>query len=510
MAKSKMKKFIMNVGIMTVTSILLRIISVNFSVYISNKIGEEGIGLYQLLMSVYRLGVTFASSGIAFASTRIIAEEIERKNYNCAKKAAGKCLVISVTLGIAVSVFMVCFADHIGNVWLGDARTVRSIYFLAISLPFIVASSVLGGYSTAVRRVSKNAATLFFEQFIRITLTIYFLTFFFPANLEYACLSIVIGGVISEIASFIFSYTLYCLDKRRLYGENAKCENINRRIFNIALPVALSSYIRSGLNTVEHLMIPSGLKKSGMNSANALSLYGVITGMAMPVVMFPTAFLYAFSDLLVPEFASFNTTGDERRINRVATKVMQLTSLFSIGVSGIMMKFADRLGDILYESEHAGFFIKALSPLIFVMLFDHLIDAVLKGINEQISVVKYNVIDSAVSVALVWILIPKFGIGGYLFVIYFGEILNSAMSTYKFIKRTGFKFKFVSFMLKPLVCVIVSSNFAAITTSLLPVSPAAELVIGIGLAAVIYLILLRLIGCIEKSDNTVLKKAFKG
>ena len=156
----KIRKFFYNASLMVLTTVILRIVSLVFSVYLSRTVGEEGIGIYQLTLSVYRLGITLSSAGIGFAATRIIAEEIEKNNPREALRAAERCLFLSFGFGIAVAVLFLFFADFFAGVYLGDPRCATSIRAMAISFPFVVMSSVIMSYFTAVARVSKNAAGL--------------------------------------------------------------------------------------------------------------------------------------------------------------------------------------------------------------------------------------------------------------------------------------------------------------------------------------------------------------
>jgi stage V sporulation protein B len=314
-------------------------------------------------------------------------------------------------------------SDFIAQSWLGDVRTVHSIQLLAVSLPFLVMCSILHGYFTAVRRTYKSAVSLIFEQFTRITVTALALTLFFATDVESACLCVVAGGVIAEIISFLFCYILYRIDRRKLTRKANRPAKLNRRIFSIAIPVALSSYVRSGLLTVEHLLIPKGLLKYGYNSAQALAAYGVISGMVFPVIMFPSALLFPFGDLLIPELAGYFSSGAREKISRLTRKVFHITLIFSVGISTILWVCAEDLGQLLYSNADAAFYIKVLSPLVTVMYLDHLADGILKGIDQQNSVMAYNLLDSSLSVILVLTLVPAIGINGYVITIYITDFV---------------------------------------------------------------------------------------
>ncbi len=508
---NNVKKFFLNASIMSIVSVFLRIVGVWFSVWLSRTIGEEGMGIYGLTNSVYRLGITFASGGISFAATRIIAEEIEKKNRREALRAAEKCILFSFLMGLLVSVFFFAFSKTLGEGFLGDARTVASVKIMSISLPFLVMSSVLNAYFTGVRHLTKPAVCMLVEQAVRVGVTMFLLMDFNGENLEYGCLAVIAGGVFSEIFSFALSYFFYIRDKKCLEVGKGLKTPLEKRIFRIAVPVAVSSYIRSGLLTLEHMMIPSGLRKYGVDPSRALGIYGIISGMVFPILFFPSSFLYAASDLIVPEFAACNASGNEFRTKKLTNKVMQLTCFFSVGVAGVLFGFSHELGRVLYNSDEVGQYLKVLAPLVIIMFFDHLADAILKGLDEQISVVKYNIIDSVISVFLVWSLVPRFGIGAYLFVVWFGEAVNAAMSTVSLVKRTRVKIRVFNWFLIPTLCVASS---VIITRTLLSLLHGAvgqngfSLATAIILTLLIYSFFMRLAGCITLHDYHLLTRVF--
>lgn len=262
----KIQRFFLNAMIMTATSLLMNAVGVWFNLYISGKIGAEGMGVFQLIMSVYSFTVTFAASGINLASTRLVAEEAASPNGNV-KGAMRRCFGYALLFGGAASLFLFFAAPFIGETCLGSVQTVRPLKTMALSMPFIAMSCALNGYFTAVGRVAKSAASQIFEQFLKISLSIVGLTFLMPPGLEYACLAITGSGVIAEGLSFVSSLVLYLGDSRGFRRKGAPKNRLTGRLFGIALPMAMSSYLRSGLATVKNLLVPVRLQAGGSRRA---------------------------------------------------------------------------------------------------------------------------------------------------------------------------------------------------------------------------------------------------
>ncbi|MBC7766008.1 MAG: oligosaccharide flippase family protein [Hyphomonadaceae bacterium] len=507
----KVKILFINVIILTATSLLMRTIGISYQVYLSNTIGSAGIGLFQLIMSIYYLSITISISGIRLAVTRLVAEELGLNRPYGAIKALRSCLVYSIIFSSISATLLYLNAPFIGANWLCDVRTVLSLRLLAISLPFIAMSAVFNGYFTAVRRAVKAASVQFIEQLIKISVTVGCLAIFLPWGLEYACVAIVVGICVGEIASFLLLLLMVKLDSRRYKNGHHVAQSMVPRMLHIALPVALSAYISSSIRTAQNLLVPFGLKQHGASSENALATYGVINGMVMPVLMFPSVLLDAISDLIVPELAECQACNGKKRLNYIVNRIFKFGMLTSIGVMCIFLSFSDALGLAIYNSKEAAYFIRLLAPIIPIMYLDTIVDSMLKGIGQQISAMRYNIIESCLSVGLIYVLLPHYGIMGYTAIIFFGRILNFSLSVRRLMIITDLKIDLMQ-LLKALGCIIsalILSDLFFNTIHILFYTNKPPLLLPISLVTLFYFVLLRLVTCITYDDLLWVKTLFK-
>ena len=172
---------------MSVVAICMRTASVWFSIFLSKKLGEDGVGLYTLIMSVSGFAVTFATSAVGFAATRLVSEALGRSQGSSIRICMKKCICYALFFGFSASFLLFLPSEYIGRVLLGDQRCVQPLRLLAVSLPAIALSSCLNGYFTAVRRVSKSAFSGIVEQMTRIFATMGLITLFIPSDIEKAC-----------------------------------------------------------------------------------------------------------------------------------------------------------------------------------------------------------------------------------------------------------------------------------------------------------------------------------
>ena len=515
---SRAKKYFINALILSCASIILRAVSVSFNAHISTLIGPTGMGLITLCSGVFGFAITFACSGINLATVKLVSSDMARggeKIGNIMRDGIFYSLLFSFT-----SLFVLVSSSRLIAVsLLGDARLIPCIRLFALSLPAISLSSLINGYFCAVRRSFKNVFIQFTEQGVKLFAISYLLTLLLPMGIEGSCIAVVLGGVISEVGSLIFSLILFLIDRRAhsLIKGSSRTNIAHRSAFNsicaISLPVAISAYARSALSTIEHLAIPWGLRKYGLDYEGAISSYGILHAMAIPVLLFPSAVLGSFSALLIPELSEAHARGDTACIRRIVSRVFALSLLFSVGVSGIFIAYSREIGLVLYKSHEVGKYIHTLAPLIPLMYLDGAVDAMLKGLGEHLYTMRVNISDSLISILLILVLLPRAGIHGYVCVIFITEVLNTSLSIIRLLEVSGAKAMLRKWVFSPLVSIILSTiivkflfNFKIMSFLFGIVSEGGVFVIcEILLTALFYIIISYITGGIGREDIKPLK-----
>lgn len=423
------KKFLINGSILTLTALFTRSISMVFNIYVSNKIGSEAVGVFSLVMSVYMFFITLATSGLSLACTYLVSQTFAKGNFLEGLKAVRSCILFAIFLGLGSSIILTLLSPIISTIWLNYKVSPIPFYLITIGLPAISISSVINGYFSAVRKAYKSAISQVLELLVKIIISIVLLQYFYLNSVETVCICLILADVISEVFSCIFLFILYRID-RCFFNKRAKVTGISykRKILNITLPVSITSYIRSGLSTLKEFIVPNRLVLFGLPYTLALSEYGRITGMALPVITFPTVFIGSFSSLLIPEFSSLMAKGYKKRIMNVSHKIFMIATCFSILVSAICFIFANNLSLFIFQNLECAKYIRILSPLILLMYLDNIIDNMLKGLNRQFKVMLCNIADLVITISLLYILLPKLGITGFIISMYVSEIFNFTVS----------------------------------------------------------------------------------
>lgn len=450
------KRFFINGILLTAVGIAVRSVSLLFNSFVSKSIGAEGMGLFSLIMTVYSFAVTFATSGISLTVTRLVSSAIGEGREREVGGILRSAIVYSLIFSVFASAVLFIGAEYFGVLALSDTRAVAPLRILSISLIPIALSSVISGYFVGVRRVAKNAAVQVMAQVLKIAVTATLVRRYTGSGVEEGVSALALGMTLTELGCFLLALVEYLLDKRRHFNERSAERHLSS-VLGMAVPLAVSAYIRSALTTLEHILIPRRLRSGGHTSGEALSDYGILHGMALPVLLYPMAPLTSFAGLLVPEFAEGEARGDGERMNRIASEAINATLAYSILSTALVMLFSEELGYAFYGSYEAGYYIFAMAPVIPIMHLDHVSDAMLKGIGEHVYSMWVNIADSFLSIILVWFLLPRLGIGGYALVIMVMEGFNFLLSALRLRGRVRIRLDLVRSAFIPLLSVLFAA-----------------------------------------------------
>ncbi len=483
----KGRRLLINTALLTATSLLLRGLGLAFQVYLTRRLGTEGTGVLSLIMSVNVFAATLAISGIRFATTRLVSEELGRGRGDNIPRVVRRCVIYGAIFGTLASVLVRFLAPPVAAL-IKDGRMARPIRLLGVSLPFVSAAAALTGYFTGVCRVGKSSVASVTEQLVRMAASVWLLRSVPPGDVEGMCCAVVLGGAAGEIFSFFVIAALYLADSRRYRGNICRQRGLVGRMLSISMPLAVSAYARTALTTIQNILVPEGLRRSGASSGKALSDYGMVQGMAFPVVTFPQVIFSSLSELLVPELTEEQVRGNDGRIARSANALLKLCFLFSAGVMGALLCFARELGAALFDNAQVGIYIKLLAPLMPVMYMDSVTDGMLRGLGEHLYSMRLNIIDSLLSTLLVWFLLPRYAVYGYIFILYASEVFNFAFSMRRLSGITEIRGGAVFFR-----CALASVAADVFTRLLMNVTGWNALPLGLGVFAALYCALVKLL-----------------
>ncbi len=502
-----MKKtiFIKNAAILTASSLILRFVGIFFKVWLAAKIGAEGIGIYQLIFSVYMFAATFATSGICTAVTRLVSQELVLGDKKGIKRIVRRCIQLSciiATLTIAVLYFG---ADFISNHLLKEPRAALSLKILGFSLPFMSICSCIKGYFMARRKAAPSSSSQILEQVIRIAVVIPLVTRYNSFGLEYACAVVLLGDTVAEAAAAVYIYFRYKLDFKKLKiitPATQKDYRLLPAISHIALPITSGRYLNSLLRMIENVLVPICLAATG----NGISLFGMIKGMALPVLFFPSTLLGALSMLLLPEISEASIKGKIGVVKSITSRIIKLTSLVGIIFSALFLVCGNTLGVLIYKSADVGFLLCALSPIVPFMYLDAISDGILKGLDQQKFTFFTSVGDSSIRILLILLCLKRYGIYAFLGIMYFSNLFTCALNIKRLSKASGIKLNLGQNFFMPVCCAFSVCLLARFLLNLFSLSSFIYVGLICSICLPIYAAFLFWLGIVDYDDISFIKR----
>ncbi|MBR5779080.1 MAG: oligosaccharide flippase family protein [Clostridia bacterium] len=456
---------------MTVFSLVAKLLGVFLRLFLSARIGSEGMGLYQLIMSVYVMFSTFATGGFTLSVSRLVAEKDQRSEGD-ARLLMKNGLLASAIISAVATALMLLGSDFIAVAFLNDERCAAPLRILALSMPFMAFSGCFKGWFIAKQRIGIRSSSTLFEQVIKIAVIALFLNVVMAGTSEIGslCTGIVIGVTLSEIASFAYLFLFYLFLRRKRYIASSATESARdsmRSLMSVTVPISLSVYLTSILHTAETLLIPYVFESYSGDRGEALSKFGMIRGMVIPILFFPFAFLSSMVAVFTPEISRLNMLSDRKPINARISSLMSFVSILSVAVGGLFFFLPNELGDAFYPNENTGYAIRILSLVTPFMYVETVCDGLLKAIGEQVQTLKYQLLNSALRVTMILLLVSRMGDTGYLILLVASNTFTYFLCRRRLYKATGVAPRVLSDVVFPLICATCSGFTARFVLDLL-------------------------------------------
>ena len=507
------KTFITGTLILTASNLITKCMGFFNRIFLSNTIGAEGIGLYQLILPIYGLAWSITSAGFTTTISSLTAQEHIRGQNGNIGRIVKQSVYLSLGISLLISMLLFFGAEKTATFLLKDSRTAHPLQLLAFAIPFMAIGSCLRGFFLGMQETMIPALSQVLEQAVRI-LTIYFLAgIFVPLGLTYACTAAVAGIFFGELLSCLFTvFNYYHFKRKHRFIRRPALSSVAAfsTIISMAAPLSASRISSSLLATMENLLIPRQLQLHGQNTAQALSTYGELTGMAMPLVLLPSACLMAASVSLVPEISEASAVKQDTRIHKTVSATFLFTAIIGFGAAALFAVFPREICYIVYNRPALG---QVLFPLAFLCPFIYAqttLHGLINGLGEQFFLFWNNIVSSLISIAVIWFFMPAYGIAAFLGGWFLSLLFTVISALYLLWLRTGAFPSLYNCFLKPM---LAGAAAGLLIKYFIRISDPSKLlflgsIIGMGL---LYLFFLFLLGCLSRKDmNILFGKKIKG
>ena len=419
--------------LLTGAGFITKIIGLIYRIFLSQTIGAEGMGIYQLIFPIHTLCFALSVGGIQTAISRFTAARASLQDEQGARDIFVLSGILSTAIALIVSLILYdnasWFAVHI----LLEERCTSLLKLMAFSIPMGTLHSCVNGYYYAKKKMSIPAASQLLEQCARVGVSYGLFLILTEQGLPITPMLAVAGLVGGELVSMIFSLLVILWDYRK---AGYRLRNLRspgtdmKEILAFSFPLTCSRLLVNILHSIESVLIPGHLRLYGLDNGSALSIYGVLTGMALPLILFPSAITNAVSTVLLPSVAEQQAVGNHQAIRRAIFLSAKYCLILGFLSTAFFFFAGDFLGLVLFKNEFAATFIKTLAFICPCLYLSGTLSGILNGLGAANQSFILNTLGLGVRIAFVFFIIPEYGIQGYLWGLIVSELLVTGLSLY--------------------------------------------------------------------------------
>lgn len=429
--------------ILSAASILSRIIGFIYRIYLADILGEKLLGTYQLIFPIYVLCFTIYGAGMQSAISQVTAtfsgrpdtsvddktsKHLKLKNNLTSNNILLTGIIISLTLALSLSAIINLNSNWIACHILMVPDCDIYLKLLTYLFPFCSVSACICGFQYGLENAKPPAIAGIIEQFTRI-LFVFIVQGFF-SDKEICCQIAVYGLTVGEFFGFI--YNIYSLKNKTLTKRKNKI-SFNES-FKVLFPVFISltsiKLTISLLHSVESIFIPAALVKYGYTTNEALSVYGIYSGMAMPFILFPATITMAISTMLLPAVSKAHSSGNKKQIKKLIRRTSYFCLVTGMSATVFFLLFGNTCANLFFHNELAGRYLTILSFLCPFLYLNMTYSSILNGLGKPHMTFVITVICTLIKILSLIFFVPDYGMIAYIFASLVSEILLCVMLKY--------------------------------------------------------------------------------
>lgn len=409
----KASPFIHGTLVLTAANLFSRLIGFYNRIFLAGLIGAHQMGIYQMIFPIYMVGFSLCFQGFQTALSNMTASLRAKGREGDAKKALLVTGCFTVTLSVFFAVFVFLSAEQICETFFHETDCVPCLRIAVTALPFVGVKACIHSYSLGIGTSSLPALSLCIEQITRVV-SIFLISITFFARLPAAAVLAVLGMVIGEFVSFLFTLFSFCLRRKKKGASQSTKRSLFRQLLALGMPLTGNSLSVTLLQSVESILIPLMLTLFYGNQHAAIETYGILNGMALPFILFPSTVTNSLSVMLLPKISAAKAEGDQKTLRRASRYPMIFCFLLGIlGFAGFFL-LGPWIGQLVFQSSACGIYLRLLSFLCPFLYISGILSSILNGLGETKTTFFHNGVSLVIRILFILFVIPRRGIYGYL------------------------------------------------------------------------------------------------
>ena len=503
-----MSSFIRGTAVLMVAVFLSKLLGFVFRIQFMRVAGEEAVGIYMTAYPAFIFFLSLVQLGVPIAIAKVIAE-LDAKGQSSKIPSVMKTATIITLLTAAVFIpAAISFVPYLAGTLLGNLASSTTIYVGIAIVPVAAIGGLIRGYFQGITRIEETAWSQIIEQFFRII----FITWLLPPllvegntalNAAYAM------GItfLAEITSVLYLVVKYRQQKKRLaYPKQKSSPYPLEPLLAVALPSSGSRLFGTFTWFLEPIIFLRALSMSGITAVAATSLYGIISGVLIPLLLFPAFIPYALSVVLVPAVSSAVATQNSSKLKERIHLALRLSALTGTFAATVFFIHGQAMAETLFKVTNGGQYMTLLAPVFFFYYIQSPLYSILQATGDAKAGMMNSVYGGIAKLAVMFVLASQPGLQetGAVLAIGFGVLITSFLHIATLRKNKATDTGFTAFVV-PYGAFIMTAIMRPI---FIPVG-SYGLIVECLITSLFLLLVLVLAGQIKKSDFFLLKKLIR-
>ena len=427
------KSIIKGTLILTVTGLITKILGFYNRIFLTRLIGVIELGKYQLIFPLYMFVFACCSQGISTTLTKQVSYYHGKKEIKKADYIFRLSVIIAVSLSTLSAIIIYINSNLISYKLLKNTDCAKLLQIICIAIPFVALKSCINFYFIGIGKPGAHGFSHLFEQIIRISAAYVLSLIVISQNVNstLAVIAVVIGEISAALAAVFIYFNYKSMNKRNsLFNIKNDKTKVIKYFAKDAVPITINNICFTLFSTLEAVIMPAMLFKFYQNSDKALEMFGIITGIVIPFILFPATITTSLSTMLLPAVSYANAKNDKSKINKALKECIFFCMLLGLIASLCFYIFGEAICSFAFKSKEAGKLLKKLCLLCPLIYTSGNLTSVLNGIDKALFALTANIIAITIRIAFNLFLVPRYGLNAYalgMFVSYM--ILNLIMLT---------------------------------------------------------------------------------
>lgn len=467
---SRKKTLLLGTVILTATGFLTRIIGFFYRIFLSHTIGAAEVGIYQLLTPVHSLCTALCIGGVSTVMSRTIAAKTavgsRKSGFDVLFIGTGFCVLLSILAAVGVN----SFSDFIAVRFLGEPVCGPMLDIMAYNIPLATIHTCIISYYYAQKKTGIPSISQLLEQIVRVLTSYLVYLMMLNQGMRPNAMMTVIGLLAGEAAACLLTLIAIaweCAKYNYRFHPGSASGSYTSELIHLSMPLTANRICITLLHSIEAVMIPSRLRLCGLSNTEALATYGVITGMALPMILFPSAITNSVAVMLLPSVAEDQASGNLANVRRTIESTIKYCLILGIFATGVFCFYGKAIGTMLFSNEEAGSFLQILAFISPFLYLNSTLTSILNGLGKTRLCFVQNIAGLATRILFVMYAIPAFGILGYLWGVLASELISAILNLIFLYRTSAFSFDAAECILKPVIILLIALGISFAVTGIL-------------------------------------------